>query len=218
MRIGVVGVIATSVIMLQPGHAAEPAPARESLNATLLQEVDEDEGVVAANPLNPPDMSSPFATLESFYHRGNLVVDHLHGDHWSNPTPKSAARLFKLIEPVQQMLDLSDLPPAARWELSREAMLHLTEVLARLEQESQLNAPGAHDGDELPESWTIPNTEITLKRVEEGALKGQYVFSADTVARASEFYDEIKDYPYQRDLKLADWDWMNNRQYYEAAG
>ena len=47
------------------------------------------------------------------------------------------------------------------------------------------------------ESWTIPNTDITFTRVNEGALTGKYQFSPDTVARSSEFYNRVKHLPYK---------------------
>lgn len=51
-------------------------------------------------------------------------------------------------------------------------------------------------------SWVIPNTEITLVRVAEGPRAGQFVFSADTVARAEEFYKKVRELPYLRDVPL----------------
>ena len=36
--------------------------------------------------------------------------------------------------------------------------------------------------------WTIPHTEITLVRINDGLRAGQYVFSSDTDNRAREFF------------------------------
>ena len=50
--------------------------------------------------------------------------------------------------------------------------------------------------------WRVPRTEITLVRVEEGPRTGDYLFSADTVARALSFYQAVKDLPYRQPMPL----------------
>ncbi|WP_159435968.1 mechanosensitive ion channel family protein [Microbulbifer donghaiensis] len=59
----------------------------------------------------------------------------------------------------------------------------------------------AEDGVSLA-SWTVPHTEVTLVRLTDGPQSGKFVFSADTVARAHEFYRRVRDLPYQRELPL----------------
>ncbi len=51
-------------------------------------------------------------------------------------------------------------------------------------------------------SWTIPHTDITLVRVAEGPQSGEFLFSADTVARAAEFYQRVRHLPYRRDVPI----------------
>jgi MscS family membrane protein len=48
--------------------------------------------------------------------------------------------------------------------------------------------------------WTLPNTEITLARMETGPRAGEVLFSADTVERIPEFYEDVKDRPYVNTL------------------
>jgi MscS family membrane protein len=50
----------------------------------------------------------------------------------------------------------------------------------------------------------IPGTEITIARVEEGARKGEYLFSPGTVDRAREFYQLARQLPYQRQASAGD--------------
>src|SRR5262249_62248677 len=50
--------------------------------------------------------------------------------------------------------------------------------------------------------WTIPNTEITIARVKEGPRAGEYLFSAETVARLDEFYRTARDLPFVRPMPI----------------
>jgi MscS family membrane protein len=50
----------------------------------------------------------------------------------------------------------------------------------------------------------IPNTEIALVRAPSGTRSGEFLFSAETVARAGEFYETGSQLPYRRPLPLKD--------------
>ncbi|KUJ79207.1 mechanosensitive ion channel family protein [Microbulbifer flavimaris] len=65
-------------------------------------------------------------------------------------------------------------------------------------------------------SWTIPHTDITLVRVAEGPQTGKFVFSADTVARAAEFYDRVRHLPYRREIPLRNY--ADMRPYLSMSG
>ena len=45
--------------------------------------------------------------------------------------------------------------------------------------------------------WTIPNTRITIAKIEEGPRAGVFLFTAETVDRLREFYDGAKALPYK---------------------
>jgi MscS family membrane protein len=45
--------------------------------------------------------------------------------------------------------------------------------------------------------WTIPYTEIDIKRITEGEHEGDFLFSANTVNRAKSFYERVKHLPYK---------------------
>ena len=51
-------------------------------------------------------------------------------------------------------------------------------------------------------SWTIPHTDITLARTDEGPKQGAFRFSAATVSDARRFFDKVRDLPYRRDVPL----------------
>src|SRR5262249_19684376 len=50
--------------------------------------------------------------------------------------------------------------------------------------------------------WLIPNTEIALERVQSGPRRGQFLFSADTVARAADFYEQVRGLAYTRPVPI----------------
>ena len=46
--------------------------------------------------------------------------------------------------------------------------------------------------------WTLPHTEIRIRRVAEGPRRGEFLFDPETIARAQEFYKRTRDLPYLR--------------------
>ena len=108
-----------------------------------------------------------------------------------------------LITRLEQALDLSGVSPAARYELGRDGIVYLYEVLSRTELPPAADIPDAAAyADDKPVSWTIPHTEITLVSVADGPRAGQFLFSASTVVRAEEFYEKGCTLPYRRDVPL----------------
>jgi MscS family membrane protein len=85
-----------------------------------------------------------------------------------------------------------------------ETWVLLREVIFRIELPDLAEIPDASavtqadEEDDPLTRWRIPGTEITIARVEEGSRIGEYLFSPDTVDRAREFYDLVRELPYQR--------------------
>lgn len=151
------------------------------LSAAALQAAGVDQ-----HPLAPPDRSSPRATLQSFIEEMNAV-------HSAYVNIENTVDVSHAIRRAINCLDLSDVAPTLHFDVGGYSSLLLKEVLDRLELPAFNEIPGA---DENLERWTIPQTEIMLVRVQEGALAGQYLFSSESVARAQEFYQRVRDLPY----------------------
>ena len=69
--------------------------------------------------------------------------------------------------------------------------MYVKEVLDRIELPPWDQIPDEATLASKPDRvnhWTIPETEITLVRIEEGLHEGQWVFSSETDERAAEFY------------------------------
>jgi len=158
----------------------------------------------ALQPHEPADTSSPRATMASFLAFTEEAGRRYH-EYRDSPTPATQDALFlEMRDRYTDVLDLSQVPPAARREAGVETFLLLWEVIARLELpdlEKIPDAPVDKAGDgktEQPTRWRIPRTEITIARVEEGPRAGEWLFSPDTVNRARPFYERVRELPYQR--------------------
>jgi len=140
------------------------------------------------DPLSPPDISSPAATLNTFLTESVAAVDAFYAGRLDLMHAR-ADRVFQTFD--------ADFPRSDTGFLqATEAALHLLEILIRIDLPPPGEIPVAAAGDELPASWTIPKTEIRLVRVESGT--GEvigYRFSADTIARLPDFHQRVRQLP-----------------------
>lgn len=141
------------------------------------------------NPLSPPEMSTPIATIETFLGETKAAINaQMQGD--IPEMRKRASRAFRTIS-IDYPRSEVDFVEAA------ERALALFEVLIRIEippRESDQQGAAADDGAQ--KFWTLPKTEIALERqvTEAGEFIG-YRFTKNTIDRAVEFYTHIKDLP-----------------------
>ena len=165
----------------------------------------------ARHPLEPLDLSSPRATLNSLLTTGDAYFRLVRDVYWDTPSRAVAARLHELGVEAERTLDLSEAPPAARFEMGRDGFIDLYEVLSRIELPPETEIPDAtayedaeddKKADGKPASWTIPHTEITIVRLADGPRAGEFLFSPSTVGRAGEFYQKTRALPYRRDVPL----------------
>jgi MscS family membrane protein len=158
-------------------------------------------------PLEPPDRSSPRAALQTFLDSGDALATFMAHDYLPSPSSAKFSRAIELSVIPVEGLDLSELPPAARLKGGRAAALGLYEVLSRIQLPPADQIPGVQ---ELPPPsaggvlhWVIPHTEIALVRIPSGPRIGEFLFSADTVARANSFYERVRNQPYTRAVPVA---------------
>ncbi len=141
------------------------------------------------HPLEPPDRSSPRATLDTFSRSIDTAWDlYTAGDPGYRETFLDA----------KGCLDLSAIPPLVFEEVSAETALLLKDVLDRIELPPVEAIPDAAAVAESGiSSWTVPHTEITLSLQQDGPNAGQWLFASDTVLRADPFYQKVRHLPYQ---------------------
>jgi len=147
-------------------------------------------------PLEPADRSSPRATLATFNESFERA--------WEGFSQKKPGWREAFIE-AARCLDSSEIPEAVRETVVAEGTLLLKEVLDRVPPFPEDEAPDA-EGAEGLERWRVPHTEINLIRVASGERAGEFLFSADSVARIREFYDKVQDLPYQPGREGAHYD------------
>ena len=141
------------------------------------------------HPLEPPDRSSPRATLKTFVQSIDTAWDLRMADDPGFQEPLLTAR---------GCLDLSAIPPLVIREVSAETALLLKDVLDRIELPPDALIPDASAVAESGiSSWTVPHTEITLVLQKEGPSTGQWLFSSETVLRAEPFFRKARHLPYQ---------------------
>lgn len=164
-------------------------------------------------PISPPDTSSPRATLESF-----LLIMREAERLWTGARASLAARpgapataderrAFRiaqvLLDKAAEVFDLSEVPESARSYDSLATVLRFKEILERLELPDMAAVPGAPAGAfldskaqaDLPVSWTIPYSDLTVVRQTTGNRTGRYLFSAETVRRIEGDYLIVKGLP-----------------------
>ena len=162
----------------------------------------------AGNPLSPADTSSPRATLKGVIDTLNEGHEQLAGiikSYFSSSRLYLSAtertevdRVLEKVELARRTLNLSELPAALSGSLSTYRVLQLKEVLDRIELPAFESIPDAAAMEsEQFKRWSLPGTEITITRVEQGPRAGEYLFSPQTVERLPEFYRRIKYLPYQ---------------------
>jgi MscS family membrane protein len=142
-------------------------------------------------PLRPPDTTSPRDTLRSFLTNADELIR-----AWRRDTLdfRSERAWMSTI----MALDYSMTPNSTTWSAQTERVILLKEILDRVEVPPYDEIPGDEEtADGAVTRWTIPNTRITIARMEYGPQEGEFLFSAATVERLYRSYMLVKDLPYK---------------------
>jgi MscS family membrane protein len=144
------------------------------------------------HPLDPPDVSSPEATLYTFLTEATAAIE---ASYVGNRAAVGAHRdrLFQTLE-----VDVPSNEPELRALV--ESSLYLLEILIRIDIPARKEIPGPDlDPERMPAYWTIPRTELRLVRIDSAVgAPPHYRFSAETVARVPEFYERAKSLPVKK--------------------
>ena len=165
------------------------------------------------HPLEPPDTSSPQATLRTFvenFNRGYDLLMESYDQYLKEPglfPSNSVSEKFEqadlLFIRAEQCLNVSEIPSRLKRDTAIEASLLLKEVLDRIEVPPYTEIPDAEAiaADKALSHWTLPKTEIQIVKVESGTQVGEFLFSPETVTRLPEFYHSVKNLPYKPGAK-----------------
>jgi MscS family membrane protein len=155
--------------------------------------------ITKRQPTISADTSSPRGTLTLFLDSVDEIYEAIRKDkHLDRNDPKYLPATLRIIG----CLDQSELPEFSREFNAAEAALCLKEILDRVALPPTEQIPGAEsiqstEGKEALVSWQIPQTQLTIARVQEGPHRGEYLFSPESVRRATEFYEKAKRKPYR---------------------
>ncbi|HAB19366.1 MAG TPA: hypothetical protein DCE44_23415, partial [Verrucomicrobiales bacterium] len=162
-------------------------------------------------PLEPPDTSSPRATINTLI---SLTTEGFR--YWSSPSGRTYDNLSEraaVARALAYCFDLHDIPPWLRDNVARETAVYLKEIFDRIPMPPPENIPDAEEIAKLPgglPQWTIPHTEIVLVRLKDGLRAGQYVFSSETDERAREFYLRAEHLPYKAGATVGLYDYFTS--------
>ena len=142
-------------------------------------------------PLRPPDTSSPRDTLRSFLTKADMAIEAWRRGGLDDISDRAWMSAL-------MALDFSATPDSDSWSVQTERVLLLKEILDRIELPPDKQIPGDAEVEKDHLSrWTIPNTWITIVRIEHGPRASEFLFSADTVERLSRSYQLVKELPYK---------------------
>lgn len=174
-------------------------PARAAGPASAQPATAEPAAPLAAlgHPLAPLDTSSPRATLHSF----RASVDHIHaGLARDGAAAQRRPETMRLVGQVLTCFDLSRLAPSLVRPEGIQAAVCIKEVLDRIPLPPEASIPDAAAVQAAGlKRWRLPGTEIVLTRIADGSREGDFIFDADTVARAKQFYAAVHNLPYRPD-------------------
>ncbi len=160
------------------------------------------------NPLRPADTTSPQSTLKTFVDSITEAFNILQSAQFAHMTEpglftsdaveKQVTQAEDALARAVRTLDLSDVPPTTVQDIGLEKALLLKEVLDRIKLPDAAAIPDKATVSAGPiERWRIPNTEIVIAKIADGTRRGEFLFSADTVARVGAFYEKVQTLPYQ---------------------
>ncbi len=159
-------------------------------------------------PLQPPNTSSPRATMDSFIrnmqhaqkHYQQYTKIYMEEPGWfaSDAALAEFNRTTIFFKRAIRCLDLSQIPPTLVERVGLEATVLLKTIFDRISLPSMESIP---DSDQMNEQkltrWRVPNTDIAIALVREGPRAGEYLFSPSTVNRLDDDYPRIKHLPHK---------------------
>lgn len=159
-----------------------------------------------SDPLLAVDTSSPRATMQTLQTLSTELEDAVMALRTS-PDAAKQATIYRLMQKLGSLLDLSDVSPNARRDAARDAIVFLVDVLRRIGVPPLGAIPSADQYADVskPASWSVPGSEITISRVLTGQKAGKFLFDPDTVARAGEYYSLVKDLPLKVPARILSW-------------
>jgi MscS family membrane protein len=112
-----------------------------------------------------------------------------------------------ILEPqFVELIDLSDVPKASRWDVGVDTSAYLLDILGRIDLPKISDVPDARAFDERKEtSWRIPGTPLRIVQVKDGPREGEFLFGPRTPDVAPVFHKRISHLPLRSDIGIVSW-------------
>jgi MscS family membrane protein len=169
----------SSLILVLAGVALLPAgPLAQVPSGTQIE--------AGISPLSPPDTTSPRNTLRTFLSESNSAIESL-----LSGEPDQLAMRRALAT-----MDFSTTANGNTWDARIGGLLLLREIIDRISIPPEMDIPGDVEviADDIAQ-WIIPETTLTIAKIQEGPRKGQFLFAADTVEQLQRYYRQVKSLP-----------------------
>lgn len=192
--------IALLIFPLIAFGAADPGTQQESSGYDKLTGAFS-TSIRTESPLFIPSADSPRESLAKFQELSKGVGDVFReGSFYGDVNWEQEQRLIDLYGKLEFLIDTSELPEDEAYARNNIIISQISELLDRIHLPASEEIP---DSEQVEKSglkfWRIPNTEISLSKIEEGPRKGDWVFSTHTVKEADKLYQSAKDIPYRDD-------------------
>ena len=143
-------------------------------------------------------ISSPQTTLESLLRLTDSFHELVREDGF---TQENKGRVNNLLQQLNKLFDLREVPQKYRKNVSTETAVYLREALARSPMPAMEVVP---DEDRMvvlvkegkAALYRLPGTPLVIRKIDTGIYEGRYQFSPATVAEAKGWYEVAKEYPY----------------------
>ena len=129
----------------------------------------------------PQDTMKTFMTAMNRYHEGVKTDDE---------------QKIRAIDKAIRTLNLDHVTTLLKEETGRKAAIYLKEVIDRVIEIDYSRIPPGENAPSLGEFWRLKDTEITIRKVDIGERRGEYLFSQQTVDQAKTYYEQVKNYDY----------------------
>jgi MscS family membrane protein len=191
--------VAILALLNAAAPAQEPAESPE-VQAAVVQPVINDGVAVGSERTDSPRLTiSTFLQLRAQL-KGAVAAYKQERDS------ERAERVSDLLDRLNSLIDLSQVPAAVRRDLGIETTGYLLDIFGRVAPPNLDDLPDASAfADSGPAKYSIPNTPLDIVRVNEGSRQGEFLFSQRTVEVAPGFYRKIGRLPLQSALPIGSW-------------
>ena len=141
------------------------------------------------------DTRSPKATLSSFLHFSDIVIDYWQNEALFHPKAQHA------LEQTLRTMDLTLVANRGRTVVTMERVILLREIIDRIDPALLDDAPTVAEISAIASttdtmSWRLSQTDLQISLANTSARHGQFLFSASTVAQLPRSYRQVAALPY----------------------